>query len=372
MQGVTEGLNGMSEARLSIELRKVCKQFGDSYAVKDLNLEIRKGEFFSFLGPSGCGKTTTLRMIGGFEQPTSGQILLEGQPIEGTPPYARNVNTVFQSYALFPHMNILDNVGFGLKMKGVTGAEMKERAMHALETVKLKGFEARRPGQLSGGQRQRVALARAIVNRPAVLLLDEPLAALDLKLRRAMQIELKELQSNLGITFVFVTHDQEEALTISDRIAVMSQGVFEQVGSPTEIYETPRSKFVADFIGTTNFIEGTVEVSTSQQLLVKTRLGVTLKANPDTELAVGKSVVISVRPEKILLGSQPGPRDNHLEGTLYEIIYLGTATHYIIKLPQGQLMTVFAQNGSDFTQPLRVNAPVSLTFNLEHCRTLEH
>jgi len=362
----------MSDVPLSIELRRVCKRFADSYAVENLDLQIRKGEFFSFLGPSGCGKTTTLRMIGGFEQPSSGQILLDGRPIEGTPAYQRNVNTVFQSYALFPHMSIFNNVAFGMKMKGVASSEIRERAMHALETVKLKGFETRMPGELSGGQRQRVALARAIVNRPSVLLLDEPLGALDLKLRRAMQIELKELQHRLGITFVFVTHDQEEALTISDRIAVMSQGRIEQIGSPEEIYEAPRSRFVADFIGTTNFLQGAVVGSSATRLEVQTEWGAVLKVAPHPDLKPGVQVTVSVRPEKItLVPTAPGPGENGMEGTLHEVIYLGTATHYIVQLPQGPRITVFAQNGVAPQTAPGSRGTVYVAFQPEHCRALE-
>jgi spermidine/putrescine transport system ATP-binding protein len=337
-----------------------------------MDLRIAKGEFFSFLGPSGCGKTTTLRMIGGFEQPTSGQILLEGLAIEGTPPYKRNVNTVFQSYALFPHMNIFDNVAFGLKMKKVPTGEIKDKVLGALETVKLKGFEGRKPGQLSGGQRQRVALARAIVNQPDVLLLDEPLGALDLKLRRAMQIELKELQHRLGITFVFVTHDQEEALTISDRIAVMSQGRIEQVGRPTEIYERPKTRFVADFIGTTNFLEATVADSTSGGLELRTDFGAVLKAAPRADLKSGAKVTASVRPEKISLSAEPpGPGVNALEGTLHEVIYLGTATHYIVQIAQGPRVTVFSQNGAGSSPAGDSRGRVYIAFEPEHCLALE-
>lgn len=361
----------MSESPLSIELRNVTKSYGDTKVVQEMNLQIQKGEFFSFLGPSGCGKTTTLRMIGGFEQPTSGSIFLDGKAVQGTPPYLRNVNTVFQSYALFPHMSIFDNVAFGLKMKNVTGTMLKTRVEDALKTVKLTDMGNRKPGQLSGGQRQRVALARAIVNRPSVLLLDEPLSALDLKLRRAMQIELKELQANLGITFIFVTHDQEEALTISDRIAVMSQGRVEQVGRPTDIYESPSSRFVADFIGTTNFLPGKVESVSETSLKVGTAWGVlSCAANPS--LSVGQEVMLSVRPEKISLGSSVnGAAENRMEGTIHEIIYLGTATHYIVTLPDGPRITIFAQNGQFAQTTARHGERVGLAFGAADCRALD-
>ncbi|MFM7199734.1 MAG: ABC transporter ATP-binding protein [Myxococcota bacterium] len=361
----------MSEIPLSVDLRAVTKTYGTNTVVHRMDLQIRKGEFFSFLGPSGCGKTTTLRMIGGFEQPTSGQILLDGVSIEGKPPHERNVNTVFQSYALFPHMSVLENVAFGLRMKGVAVAEAHERANQALKTVKLGELGARRPAQLSGGQRQRVALARAIVNRPSVLLLDEPLSALDLKLRRAMQIELKELQSSLGITFIFVTHDQEEALTISDRIAVMSHGYVEQIGTPEEIYERPRTKFVADFIGTTNFMSGDVQSSDERGLTLKTLHGL-LKCAPCTTVSVGGPGVASVRPEKIVLSTTRGVQaENELEGTVHEVIYVGTSTHFIVTLSDGQRVTVMAQNGQQATKAARHGERVYLTFAGADCRPLE-
>ena len=242
----------------AVELTGVTKQFGDFVAVREIDLQIRDGEFFSLLGPSGCGKTTTLRMIAGFEQPTVGEVYIHGQPVAGIPPYRRPVNTVFQSYALFPHMTVAQNVAFGLEMKKVAKPEIERRVAEALELVQLRQMETRRPRQLSGGQQQRVALARALVNRPEVLLLDEPLGALDLKLRKAMQLELKQIQSEVGITFVYVTHDQEEALTMSDRIAVMDVGIVQQVGAPRDIYEHPNNRFVADFIGETNFLTGDV------------------------------------------------------------------------------------------------------------------
>lgn len=361
----------MSELPLSVDLRAVTKTYGTNTVVHRMDLQIRKGEFFSFLGPSGCGKTTTLRMIGGFEQPSSGQILLDGVSIEGKPPHQRNVNTVFQSYALFPHMSVLENVAFGLRMKGVAVAEAQERAAQALKTVKLGELGARRPAQLSGGQRQRVALARAIVNRPSVLLLDEPLSALDLKLRRAMQIELKELQSSLGITFIFVTHDQEEALTISDRIAVMSQGHVEQIGTPEEIYERPRTKFVADFIGTTNFMSGEILTSDETGLVLKTPHAV-LQCSPCVALSSGASGVASVRPEKIVLSTNRGVQaENELEGTIHEVIYVGTSTHYIISLSDGQRVTVMAQNGQQPTTTARHGERVYLRFTRGDCRPLE-
>jgi spermidine/putrescine transport system ATP-binding protein len=256
-----------------VEIKNVNKYYGSNHVVKNLNLTIYEGEFLTMLGSSGCGKTTTLRMIAGFEEVSSGNIFVEGVDVEEKEPYDRDVNTVFQSYALFPHKNIFDNVAFGLKMKGVKKTEIKERVTKMLSMVQLEGYEKRMPSQLSGGQKQRVAIARALINRPKVLLLDEPLGALDLKLRKQMQVELKRLQKKLGITFVYVTHDQEEALTMSDRIAIMNGGVLEQLGTPSEIYEKPVSKFVADFIGESNILDATVEKINGDKLVLKTETG---------------------------------------------------------------------------------------------------
>ena len=253
----------MSE--VGVRLVDVVKTFGDAVAVDHINLEVRDGEFFSLLGPSGCGKTTTLRMIGGFEQPTSGLIELQGRDVTWLPPYQRNVNTVFQSYALFPHLTIYENVAFGLRRKGVKDSEIKSRVSDMLRLVEMPGFEKRKPGQISGGQAQRVALARALINRPAVLLLDEPLGALDLKLRKQMQVELKRIQQEVGITFIYVTHDQEEAMTMSDRIAVMNAGRYEQLGDPEGLYERPTTRFVAGFLGISNLLPATL-AGTDRQL----------------------------------------------------------------------------------------------------------
>jgi spermidine/putrescine transport system ATP-binding protein len=289
----------------AVELLHVTKRFGEFVAVEDTSLQIADGEFFSLLGPSGCGKTTTLRMIAGFEEPSSGQIFIKGQQVAGIPPYRRPVNTVFQSYALFPHMTVAQNVAFGLEMKKTAKDDIARRVDEALELVQLPGMAARKPKQLSGGQQQRVALARALVNRPQVLLLDEPLGALDLKLRKAMQLELKQIQAEVGITFIYVTHDQEEALTMSDRIAVMSNGEVQQVGKAKEIYEHPENRFVADFIGETNFINGKI-----------TELGSPAKVNigdytvlgmvGEHQVREGQSVTLAIRPEKIRLFAQNG------------------------------------------------------------------
>src|SRR5690606_1390251 len=279
---------------VDVELRHVTKKFDDVIAVDNVSLEIERGEFFSLLGPSGCGKTTTLRMIAGFEHPTSGEVFIQGQPMGATPPFQRNVNTVFQNYALFPHMTVAENIAFGLEMKGVPKAERQRRVEEALRQVRLEGYGERRPLQLSGGQQQRVALARALINHPGVLLLDEPLGALDLKLRKEMQLELKHLQTSIGITFIYVTHDQEEALTMSDRIAVMSDGKVLQVGTPTEIYEHPANRFVADFIGESNFLHGQVTEADHDRatVLVDERLSVAARARQD--ISAGEQVTLAI------------------------------------------------------------------------------
>ena len=285
----------MASAPVDVRLEKVVKRFDETVAVDGISLEIPHGSFFALLGPSGCGKTTTLRMIGGFEEPSEGAIYLGEQDVVGTPPYKRDVNTVFQSYALFPHMSVFDNVAFGLERKGVEKKERRGRVLEILELVDLAGRESRKPKQLSGGQQQRVALARALVNNPRVLLLDEPLGALDLKLRKQMQLELKRIQSEVGITFVHVTHDQEEAMTMADTIAVMNLGKIEQLGSPTDLYERPRTAFVANFLGTSNLLGGTVEGTDSVRLPDGSVVTV------DTAGRTG-SVAVGVRPEKIRLG----------------------------------------------------------------------
>jgi spermidine/putrescine transport system ATP-binding protein len=303
----------------AVELLHVTKAFGDFIAVEDTSLQIADGEFFSLLGPSGCGKTTSLRMIAGFEEPTSGQIFIKGQQVAGIPPYRRPVNTVFQSYALFPHMTVAQNVAFGLEMKKTAKSEIARRVEEALELVQLPGMAARRPKQLSGGQQQRVALARALVNRPQVLLLDEPLGALDLKLRKAMQLELKQIQSEVGITFIYVTHDQEEALTMSDRIAVMSDGQVQQVGKAKEIYEHPSNRFVADFIGETNFIQGKVaELGTPAK--VKVGDDIVLGMAGDHGITLDQSVTLAIRPEKIRLFTK---NDHHLGNTILDATAFG-------------------------------------------------
>jgi len=317
-----------------VRLEHVVKRFDDSVAVDGISLEVPHGTFFALLGPSGCGKTTTLRMIGGFEEPTEGRILLGDRDVVGLPPYKRDVNTVFQSYALFPHMTIEQNVAFGLERRGVDKGEVKGRVAEMLELVGLAGFGGRKPRQLSGGQQQRVALGRALVNHPRVLLLDEPLGALDLKLRKQMQLELKRIQHEIGITFVHVTHDQEEAMTMADAIAVMNRGHIEQLGAPQELYERPATAFVAGFLGASNLLPGTVEGPDA----VRLDEGTVVRAKVDGHSG---RVAAGVRPEKITIGAGAGA--NELPGTISETAYIGVATQVVVRTAAGTVQ-VFAQN----------------------------
>ena len=338
-----------------VEIVGVTKRFGDVTAVDHMNLRIAHGEFYSLLGPSGCGKTTTLRMIAGFEQPTEGEIFLAGQPIAGVPPFRRNVNTVFQHYALFPHMDVAKNVGYGLRQRKVDKAEEARRVGEALELVRLGGFANRRVWEMSGGQQQRVALARALVNRPTVLLLDEPLGALDLKLRKEMQLELKALQREVGITFVYVTHDQEEALTMSDTIVVMRDGLIQQQGSPTDLYERPVNRFVAAFIGSSNFLEGKLvgPANGTGRARVRTDRGLELDGFiTDTEATVapGSDVTVAIRPERMEVlpassdGAEPAPNSLEIRGTIHQGTYLGDQTEYRIETDQAGEVIVRRQN----------------------------
>ena len=325
----------------TVELRSVSKRFGDFTAVDDLSLEIGEGEFFTLLGPSGCGKTTTLRMIAGFEDASDGAVLIDGADVAGLPPYKRPTNTVFQSYALFPHLSVADNVGFGLRRQKVAKDEVDRRVAEELDRVGLRAEANRRPAQLSGGQQQRVALARALVNLPKVLLLDEPLGALDLKLRKGLQVQLKEIQRDVGITFVYVTHDQEEALTMSDRIAVMNHGRIEQIGDPEDVYERPATTFVAGFIGVSNLMPGVVK--SKDKVLLDS--GVTVSADVDG-LQDGDRCHAVVRPEKLRLGDG-GRRDPSIEGLVESSLYLGTSTQLIVKLPDDVRMTVLVPNADE-------------------------
>jgi spermidine/putrescine transport system ATP-binding protein len=319
-----------------VRLDRVTKRFDDVTAVDDVSLEIERGSFFALLGPSGCGKTTTLRMIGGFEEPTAGTIYLGEEPVTGKPPYKRDVNTVFQSYALFPHLSIFENVAFGLRRRGFRGGEVRGRVLEILRLVGLEGMEKRKPRQLSGGQQQRVALARALVNKPRVLLLDEPLGALDLKLRKQMQLELKAIQHDVGVTFVHVTHDQEEAMTMADRIAIMDGGRIEQLGTPGELYEHPQTAFVAGFLGISNLLPGSVAGSDA----VRLDDGTTVRVPPETLEGRNGRVAVGVRPEKIRLGHG---EENRLSGRLLETAYVGVATQYVLETKAGNI-SVYVQN----------------------------
>jgi spermidine/putrescine transport system ATP-binding protein len=351
--------SGESQAPLyDVKLVGVRKTFGVTWAVRDLTLQVERGIFYSLLGPSGCGKTTTLRLIAGFEQPTVGQVLIRGIDVAGLPPYRRDVNTVFQSYALFPHMSVADNIAYGLRQRHVSRAEIHRRVEEALEMVRLKGAGKRRPNELSGGQQQRVALARALINRPTVLLLDEPLSALDLKLRKEMQSELKTLQHTVGITFIYVTHDQEEAITLSNRIAVMNAGQLEQEGTPTEVYERPQTRFVADFIGLTNFIAGIVHESYSdrssstgsKRLTVNTSIGEIICGDQQPQVVSGERVTLTLRPEKLQVLAIDAPTQsdwNVVQGVITQATFLGAQNEYRVHVDGnsgGQDITVRQQN----------------------------
>jgi spermidine/putrescine transport system ATP-binding protein len=332
---------------LDVELRNVFKFFNQEPAVNGIDLDVRQGEFFSILGPSGCGKTTTLRLIAGFEIADAGKVLIQGQSMTNVPPYRRPVNTVFQSYALFNHLNVWNNIAFGLRLKKIPKSKIEARVQEALTLVKMESLRSRFPNQLSGGQQQRVALARALVNRPTVVLLDEPLGALDLKLRKEMQVELSNLHKDLGLTFVMVTHDQEEALSLSDRIAVMNQGKIEQVGTPSQIYERPQTAFVADFIGDTNLFSGEIVAvdSSNVQISTKTGLSIVISRVEDTPFELSQTVVVSVRPEKIQLSLYPPNLPaNCFEGRLINVMYLGTHVNYVVELTNGIRINVLQPN----------------------------
>jgi spermidine/putrescine transport system ATP-binding protein len=342
-------------------LTRVTKSFGDFTAVDDLTLTIPEGSFFALLGPSGCGKTTTLRMIAGLEEPTAGSIHIGTTDITTKKPYQRPVNTVFQNYALFPHLSIFENVAFGLRRRGVK--DVKEQVDKVLKLVELPHLAERKPTQLSGGQQQRIALARAIVNRPALLLLDEPLGALDLKLRRQMQIELKWIQTEVGLTFVHVTHDQEEAMTMADTIAVMNDGRIEQMGSPAELYESPRTAFVANFLGQSNLIRGEVSSSDADQSIVEVH-GQKVAIVKARNRAVGKSILVGIRPEKIRISLPNDPCTGNVltGGIVSDVSFVGVSTQYVVEMPWKQDLMVFEQNDGG-TPTLRPGDPVSLSWN---------
>jgi spermidine/putrescine transport system ATP-binding protein len=351
-----------------VRLLDLVKRYTDVTAVAGINLEMPPGEFFSLLGPSGCGKTTTLRMIAGFERPDEGQILLDGVDMAQTPPHKRNVNTVFQSYALFPHLTVEENVGFGLRYKDVAKQDAKRKVGEALDLVRLGEFGRRRPSQLSGGQQQRVALARALVLNPAVLLLDEPLGALDAKLRKTLQIELKTLQEEVGITFIYVTHDQEEALTMSDRLAVMSNGRVEQVGPPDQVYEEPRTTYVADFLGVSNLMDGRCE-GLDPSGRARVRLGdfELLAGSGDTELR--GDVKVTIRPERVGLEGHGATGENRMPAMVERVVYVGSILHVFVHLASGSTLQAWAQNeGGDL--PYEQGSAITVHLPVDALRVL--
>ncbi|HEY6067146.1 MAG TPA: ABC transporter ATP-binding protein [Gaiellaceae bacterium] len=360
-----------NDGTVAIAVEGVRKRFGSVDAVQDVTLSIGEGEFFSMLGPSGCGKTTTLRMIAGFEVPDEGRIVLQGQDVTRVSPARRSVNMVFQQYALFPHMSIQDNIAFGLKVKHVPRAEHRDRVNEMLRVVELEGFERRRPRQLSGGQQQRVALARALVNRPAALLLDEPLGALDVKLRKQMQLELKRIQHELGTTFVYVTHDQEEALSMSDQIAVMNGGRVEQIGSPREIYEHPRTAFVADFIGSLNALELTVGELVGGYAVARFGESERVVVPVGRDVHAGDVLRVAVRPERVQIGPHGRPSadgGSALDGTVAEIVYLGMYTQFHVQTRAGRV--VCHRLADEPIGALAEGSAVSLSWDPEHASVL--
>ena len=366
------GLETTAGASVAIEAQNVSKVFGSGAdevrALDNVSITIRENEFFTLLGPSGCGKTTLLRLIAGFEHPTEGQILLEGQSIGHLPPYQRRVNTVFQSYALFPHMTVAENIGFGLEMLGKPRAEIASTVDAMLRLVKMEELASRRTDQISGGQQQRVALARALAPQPQVLLLDEPLSALDYKLRKEMQIELKRLQHETGITFVFVTHDQEEALTMSDRVAVMNEGRVLQIGAPQEIYNHPSERFVADFIGDTNFLKADVLAANGQEVTLRLASGAEINATLPEDMSAAGQVTIAVRPERAVLCADPSA--TLLQGKLQNIVYFGTDTHYHLTLPDGDAFMARVQNTRSRQAPFELGAQVGIAIEPEAIQVL--
>ena len=366
----------------SVELVQVTKRFGDVVAVDDLSLTIQEGEFFSLLGPSGCGKTTTLRLIGGLETPDHGDILINGEVVNDQPPYERDSNIVFQNYALFPHLTVEDNIAFGLRLKSrrVAEPEVGKLVEDALRLVHLEGLGARRPNQLSGGQQQRVALARALVLRPKVLLLDEPLGALDRKLRKAMQIELRRIQHEVNITFIYVTHDQDEAMSMSDRVAVMRDGIFEQIGTPQDIYQTPRTRFVADFMGASNILSGRVvavgadaaDRASSRTFQVETESGLRVISLGSREMPSGAAVSFSIRPEAVQVFSRDWDwaADNKFDGRIIGKLYLGDVTELEVALGENTFISSRIQSRIDQKFDFKEGDPVSIGWNAEDCNLL--
>jgi len=349
-----------------LELRHISKRFGDVVALDDVSLDIERGEFVTLLGPSGCGKTTTLRIVAGLEQETSGSVAIRGEPVNHIPPYRRNVNTVFQNYALFPHFTVFQNIAFGLRLKRWPRAQITRAVEQALEQVHLAGFGKRRPHELSGGQQQRVALARALVNQPAILLLDEPLGALDLKLRKEMQLELKRVHREVGITFIYVTHDQEEALTLSDRIAVMSASKVIQVGTPLEVYEQPQTAFVANFVGVSNMLEGTICEPGSGAPVITIGPGFRFKKPTRTPLSAAQHVLVAVRPEKVHL-TESG---DGLCGVVEDVVYLGNRVIFVVRLDTGTVLHAETQTGN-LNGGLEIGRRVAVGWDPSDCRLFD-
>lgn len=355
-------LGGILMDKFLVELENVTKQFGNYCAVDNVSLQIKQGEFLTLLGPSGCGKTTSLRMIAGFDKPSSGNIIINKQIVNDIEPYHREINTVFQQYSLFPHMSIFNNIAFGLKMKKIPKSEIAERVHNMLQLVQLSEYKDRKPDQLSGGQKQRIAIARAIVNNPQVLLLDEPLGALDLKLRKQMQLELKHLQQTLGITFIYVTHDQEEALTMSDRIVVMNKGKIEQIDEPRELYENPKTLFVANFIGDTNILHGFVHKQVDSQLILNISSDKMALFNKNS-FQENEPITVSIRPEKIRFVPIPQTNELVIQVKTIETIYLGSITKVVVELKDGQKIVVQTTDGQHFSE----NELAYITWNPHDC-----
>jgi spermidine/putrescine transport system ATP-binding protein len=371
-----------NSSEIVVSFQNVWKRYGEVVAASNLNLDVKSGEFLSFLGPSGCGKTTTLRMIAGFDQPSEGDVFLQGNRINGVPAFKRPVNMVFQHYALFPHFNVADNVAYGLRQRSPKPAdtEVQTRVTEALELVQLGGYHKRRIWEMSGGQQQRVALARALINKPEVLLLDEPLAALDRKLRREMQIELQNLQRNVGITFVLVTHDQEEALSMSDRVCIMREGEIVQVGSPRELYDNPLNRYIADFVGKSNFFDGVVQESSAKELVVKLKDGdqlVIAKNRIQNAHAVGEEVILSIRPEQLILSRRidrmPSANAVTISAAIRNRIFLGEHTEYLLHNDQfGEFLALFPRQNEVDESPFDVNEKIHISWNQEAALVLDN
>lgn len=356
----------MNDQRHSVRLESIVKMFGRVAAVDHINLDVSPGEFLTLLGPSGSGKTTTLKMIAGLEHPSEGQVYIDQESVIDRPSFKRDLGMVFQNYALFPHMTVFDNIAFPLKMRSVYKTTIHEKVTAILDVVQLAGFHARYPRQLSGGQQQRIALARALVYEPSVLLMDEPLGALDKKLREEMQLEVKQIQERIKITTIYVTHDQSEALTMSDTIALMNQGRIEQIGTPQELYEKPTNRFVADFIGESNFLEGDVSTIRGRSAEIRTTKGLIVQVKPNPDIQVGQPVTLAIRPEKIILDASTGKSENRFQGTVDNVVYLGEIVKYVITMNSGEHIAAKSTNVT-VGQQYKRGDQIDLGWNLEDC-----